>query len=91
MLLMGIEETNKKNVSFSQKFKITMSSLNYLCQTLGLKTCISMRDDKFNIFEVITVKNQSDEKVHKIKNLGKKVIMLMILKLKNMNLNVDVP
>ena len=47
-----------------------MSGLNYLCQSLGLKTCISMRDDKFNIFEMITVKNQSDEKVHKSKNLG---------------------
>ena len=30
-----------------------------------------MRDDKFNIFEMIAVKKQSDEKVHKIKNLGK--------------------
>ena len=48
-----------------------MSGLNYLCQSLGFKTCISMRDDKFNNFEMITVKNQSDEKVHKIKNLGK--------------------
>ena len=48
-----------------------MSGLNYLCQSLGLETCISMRDDKFNIFQMITVKNQSDEKVHKIKNLGK--------------------
>ena len=48
-----------------------MSSLNYLCQSLGLKTCISMRDDNFNIFEMTTVKNQSDEKVHKIENLGK--------------------
>ena len=48
-----------------------MSGLNYLCQSLGLKTCISMRDDKFNIFEMNTVKNQSDEKVHTIKNLEK--------------------
>ena len=48
-----------------------MSSLNYLCQSIGLKTCISMRDDNFNIFQMITVKNQSDEKVCKIKNLGK--------------------
>ena len=30
-----------------------------------------MTDDKFNIFQRITVKNQSDEKVCKIKNLGK--------------------
>ena len=48
-----------------------MSGLNYLCQSLGLNTCIGMRDDKFNIFQMITVKNQSDEKVHKIRNLGK--------------------
>ena len=48
-----------------------MSCLNYLCQSLVLKTCISMRDDKFNIFDMITVKNQSDDKVYKIRNLGK--------------------
>ena len=47
-----------------------MSGLNYLCQSLGLKTYIRMIDDKFNIFEMITVKNRNDEKVHKIKNLG---------------------
>ena len=67
----GNRRNKKKNISFSQKNKITMSGLNNLCQTLGLKTCISMRDVKFNIFEMITVKNQSDEKVHKIRNLGK--------------------
>ena len=67
----GYKKNKQKNISFSQKHKITISSLNYLCQSLGLKTCISMRDDKFNIFDMITVKNQSDEKVHKIKNLGK--------------------
>ena len=48
-----------------------MSGQNYLCQSLGLKTCNSMRDGKFNKFEMITVKNQSDEKVHKIRNLVK--------------------
>ena len=48
-----------------------MSSLIYLCESLGLKMCISMRDDIVNIFERITVKIQSDEKVHKIKSLGK--------------------
>ena len=68
---MEIEKTNKKYISFSQKHKIALSTLYYLCQSLGLKTCISMRDNKVNIFETITVKNQSDEKVHKIKNLGK--------------------
>ena len=67
----GNRKNKQKNISFSQKHKITISSLNYLCQSLGLKTCISMRDDKFNIFDMITVKNQSDEKVHKIRNLGK--------------------
>ena len=48
-----------------------MSGLKYLCQSLGLETCVSMRDDEFNTFDMITVKNQSDEKVPKIKNLGK--------------------
>ena len=67
----GNRKNKKKNVSFSQKHKLTMSSLNCLCQSLGLNTCISLRDDKFNFFDMITVKNQSDEKVHKIKNLGK--------------------
>ena len=67
----GNRKKKQKNISFSQKHKVTMSSLNYLCQSLGLKTCISMRDDKFNIFQMVTVKNQSDEKVHKIRNLGK--------------------
>ena len=67
----GNRKNKQKNIFFSQKHKITLSSLNYLCQSLGLKTCISMRDDKFNIFQMITVKNQSDEKVCKIKNLGK--------------------
>ena len=66
-----------------------MSSLNYLCQSLGLKTCISIRDDKFNNFERITVKNRSDEKVHKIKNLGKKMITFKKLKLNHMILIVD--
>ena len=32
-----------------------MSGLNYLCQSLGLKTCIGMRDDKFNVFHLNTV------------------------------------
>ena len=67
----GSRRNKQKNFSFSQKIKTTMSGLNYLCQSLGLKTCIRMRDDKFNIFEMITVKNQSDEKVHKIKNREK--------------------
>ena len=48
-----------------------MSGLKYLCPSLGLKTCLSMRDDKFNIFDKISVKNQSDEKFHNIKNIGK--------------------
>ena len=48
-----------------------MSGPNYLCQSLGLKTCISMRDDKFSVFHLNAVQNLSDKKVHKIKNLGK--------------------
>ena len=68
----GNRKNKQKNISFSQKHKITMSSLNYLCQSLGLKICISMRAEKFKIFQMITVKNQGDEKVCKVKNLGKR-------------------
>ena len=46
----GNRKNKQKNISFSQKHKVTISGLNYLCQSLGLKTCISMRDDKFKIF-----------------------------------------
>ena len=31
-----------------------------------------MRDDKFNVFQLVTVKKMSDGKVHEIVNLGKK-------------------
>ena len=71
ILLMENEKLNKKLFLSLKNIKLTMSGLNYLCQSLGLKTCISMRDEKFINFEMITVKNQSDEKVHKIKNHGK--------------------
>ena len=67
----GSKMNKQKDISFCQKNKITMSGLNYLCQSLGLKTCICMRDDKFNVFNLNTVKSMSDEKVHKIANLGK--------------------
>ena len=56
----GNRKNKQKIISFCQKHKFTMSFLNYLCQPLGLKTCISMRDDIFNIFDKITVKNQND-------------------------------
>ena len=47
----GNRKNKQKNPSFSEKHKINMSGLNYLCQSLGLKTCINMRDDKFKIFD----------------------------------------
>ena len=49
-----------------------MSGSNYLCQSLGLSTSIGMRDDKFDVFNLVKVKRMSDSKVHKIVNLGKK-------------------
>ena len=64
-----------------------MSGLKYLCQSLGLKTCVSMRDDKFKIFEMITVKNQSGEKVHKIKNLGKEIDNVYDIEIETHNFN----
>ena len=67
----GHKKHKYKNISFTQKHKITMSGLNYLCQSLGLKTCIGIRDDKFNVFHLNTVNNISDNKVHKIINIGK--------------------
>ena len=48
-----------------------MSSTNFLCQSLGLKTFNCRRDDKFKTFHQCDVENLSDEKVHKIKYLGK--------------------
>ena len=67
---MEIELIDKKNISFSQKHKITTPGLNYLCQSLGLKTTIGMRDDKFIILNLITVNKLGEEKVTKIKNIG---------------------
>ena len=67
----GHRLNKQKNISLTQKHKISISGLNYLCQSLGLKTCVGMRDDKFNVFHLNTVKKSSDEKVHKITNLGK--------------------
>ena len=67
----GYKKHKYKNISLTQKHKITISGLNYLCQSLGLKTCIGIRDDKFNVLHINTVKNLSDKKVHKIINIGK--------------------
>ena len=67
----GNRKNKQKNISFSQKHKITMSGLNYLCQCLWLKTCISKRGDKYNIFQMVTVINRSDENFTKLEILGK--------------------
>ena len=67
----GYKKSKYKNISLTQKHKITISGLNYLCQSLGLKTCIGIRDDKFTVFHLNTVNNLSDKKVHKIINIGK--------------------
>ena len=44
----------------------------------GLKTCIGMRDDKFNVFPLNNVMTTSDENVNNIIKLGKRD-MFMIL------------
>ena len=67
----GNRKDKQKNVSFSQKYKILISGLNYFCQSLGLKTCFGMRDDKVNAFYLNTVMSASDEKVLKIINFGR--------------------
>ena len=60
---------NKRNfLSLHQKTKITMSTINFLCQSLRLQTSIKTKDDKFNTFVSNIVKKQSDEKIHKIEN-----------------------
>ena len=38
----GHKKDNYKNLSLTQKHKITKSGLNYLCQSLGLKACIGI-------------------------------------------------
>ena len=71
MQLVVIKRNKFKNISSTQKHKITKSGLNYLCQSKGLKTCMGNRDDKFNVFHLITVNKVSDEKVYKNIDLGK--------------------
>ena len=56
----GSKNNKQKCISFFQKHNFTMFSIKCLCQSLGLQTCKNMKDDKFNIFELISVKKQSD-------------------------------
>ena len=56
MQLTDIKKSKYKNNSISQKHKSTLSNIIFLCQSLGLKTCTSMRDDKFIIFEMFAFK-----------------------------------
>ena len=62
---MHVRGTNKKNISFTQKNKITSPGLIYKSQSLGVRTTVGMRDDKFNIFLLYKIKNLRDEKVHR--------------------------
>ena len=71
MQLVFIKKISLKIISLTQKHKITLSGLNYLCQSLGLKTCIGIGDDKFDIFHLNTVKNLSEKKVHENIDIGK--------------------
>ena len=52
---------------------------------------ISIGDDRFNIFEMITVKHQSDEKVHKIKKLGKIIDYAYDIETETHNFNCGFP
>ena len=58
-------------IPFTQKNKITISGLNYNCQSLGVKTTVRMRGQFFNVFHLCNVINLGDEKVHKNLNLGR--------------------
>ena len=51
----GHKKNKQKNISLTQKNKVTMSGLKYLCQSLGLNTSLGMRDGKFNVFRLINV------------------------------------
>ena len=51
---------------FNSNKKITISGLNYLCQSVGLKTCNDIRDDKFNVLHLNTVNIISDKKLIKL-------------------------
>ena len=64
-------KNKQKRTLFFLKNKITLSGLNFSVQSLGLKTCIGMSDQKFNVFHLNTVKIMNDEKVHEIINRGK--------------------
>ena len=87
----GNRKDKQKNVSFSQKYKILISGLNYLCQSLGLKTCFGMRDDKFNAFYLNTVMSASDEKVLKIINFGRVVGYVHDLETESHDFNFGFP
>ena len=64
-------KNKQKNISSSQRQKMTMSNVKFLCQELELKTCIGMTDEKFIDFDLITFEKTNDGKVHKIEKLGK--------------------
>ena len=44
-----------------------MSSISFLGQSLGLQTIKNLRDAKFNIFDLITVKNEVMKKFTNLK------------------------
>ena len=70
---------------------MTISGLFFLCQSLGLQKSINMRDDNFNFFEVNTVKKQSNEKIHKNKNVGKIDDCVYDIELKTHDFNCGFP
>ena len=67
----GHREVNLKEISVIQKHRITNFSSLFLSQSLGLKTCIGITNDKINVFLSNNKKKLSDEKIHKIINLRK--------------------
>ena len=88
MQLVFIKKISLKIISLTQKHKITLSGLNCLCQSLGLKTFIGIGDDKFDIFHLNTVKNLSEKKVHENIDIGKQNDYFFVLKQKHMILIV---
>ena len=71
MQLIEIEKKRKKTFLSLKNMRF---GLNLLCQSLQLKTSISMKEEKFDVFHLNTVLKMCDEKVHKYINVGKQEV-----------------
>ena len=90
--LIGFYAANgHRNNSSTQKHKISKSGLNYLCQSLGLKTCIGMRIDQINVFYLNAVKKLVDKKFHEFVNKGKVIDYMYDIETESHDFNYGFP